>query len=360
MKKIIFYEKFKSFGHRSYIIDSIKNNFVSDTDYQIIVLCNNDKHENFLKTIIEFYKKKKIDYCHLLTFEDCVNDFNDKKLLNEFLSLKISLSATLFNFEFIQFLNILIPYKNFLLKNFFGTPEILLNLLKKNIIKKILIPDERVKNIFLYPFFNDKIEYLPDFTRFKIKKINKKKICEQLNIDYNIPTFLMFGKMDKYKGLKLLAEVINKNLISTELKLNFIIAGKNIERIKIKNANPNINIIQYDKFIETDLANKLFSISDCVVMPFDKNFKQSSGTFSIACAYGKFIIAPRGGVICYRIKKYKNGILFKDENILSLAKQINKFIRIRNTLQYPILGSIEYSKLCSIEKYIDRLKKSFI
>ncbi len=354
MKTVILYDKFSDRGHRKFVQKFIEDSF--RTDLFNIVLCFGSTTGNTLEDIILLHEIHKVNSFHILTLSDCIMDFNDPNLSKRIRELNISISATLYDNAYLQpffyFRRLLNP-KN--IRKFY----LLLKNLRNNTIKIIGVPDERINNRLRFPLFRNKIKYIPDAPLVPVtfKDSKARAICKKgLNINPSTPTFLVFGNITKYKGIDTLTNAISLHYKDVFENINskgicLIIAGKQNEKILTIKPVPQINVLEFNEIVDNAQTDLLFSASDCIIMPYKRNFKYSSGVYSLAAAAGKYVIAPNHGLLSWRVIKYKNGILFNSESSKDLAMAMIIFTNKYPTLKYPIQGSIDYTKTCSIKQY---------
>jgi D-inositol-3-phosphate glycosyltransferase len=172
-----------------------------------------------------------------------------------------------------------------------------------------------LKNIHIIPHGN----YKGIHTHF----YSRDQALNYFHLDPLQRYLLFFGQIKKTKGLDVLLEA----MALTKSNFQLIIAGK--LRIKSFDAYQEIidrnklqhRIVQMLRFITDDEADKLFTLSDAVALPY-RNIYQS-GVLLLAMGFGKTVIAsdlePFKEIIQHEI----NGLLFKKNNSLSLAETID-------------------------------------
>lgn len=351
MEKVLFYEKDKG-GHRDYIISTLENNLKADNFLPIYYKAVDEN--NTLLDLYQLVEKENIRHVHLLTLDDCLEDFTNQAFVNKFKDYKFTISGNLFRFSTLHPLNLLYESEPNARKKYC----LISRLIKDKILAGLTIPDERVKNRFSYPLWGNRIVYLPDFPRFVAKTVKKDDACRLLNIDEKTTIFLFYGKIKEYKGVNLIVDIVNRDLIHSDENINIIIAGDNKSNFKIVARDTKIKITEINEFINEEKSNLLFSAADCILLPYKKDFKQSSGTFVLAAQYGKFFIVPEKSYLSYLSDKYNCGYSFKAEEAGSLAAAMMKFINNRLKLDFPVTGSLKYSEECKIENYVKILKET--
>jgi glycosyltransferase involved in cell wall biosynthesis len=327
----------------------------------------------------------------MLTLDDCLQDFNEYNEVLWFINAGITLSATLYQFTFLsphialmkglcsspryvksQLKSILRVMKSRTVDTTAGTDErtsqvwryplyiedfkATLKVMKSGIMSAVAIPDERISQVWRYPVWRDKLRLLPDPAAFNAALMPSRKAKLALGWDPAIPTLLMFGTMYRYKGLDILLEALSERFgHHYNGPLRVVLAGKQVDERKKVTLSPAVEFIEYDCYIEQPFADQLFSAADCVVMPFVKEFDQSSGTFSLACASGKFTIVPNQGILGWRVRKLRNGNVYKPGDPASLAKAISRFVDRYSALSFPIEGSLKYADTCTPSRYVEEI-----
>lgn len=101
------------------------------------------------------------------------------------------------------------------------------------------------------------------------KLANKKALCEQADLDPELPTFCYIGRLAEEKGADLLPDLIGKFLDSGN-RANFLILGtgdpKLHERFEKMN-NEYVNYFDARLDFNEDLAHQMYAGSDFIIMP---------------------------------------------------------------------------------------------
>jgi len=342
-------------GHRGFVLDLVKSRGEKSRKFAFDSVCPKDGRINVLELIIRYARhNKQPDHCHIMTLDDCIYDFQDKELSARLKKMNISLSATLYGFPAVQMKRNIVYY----LKNCFsGYPSeqsIIYNLLRTGLLRQLFLPDERLANPLLYPKFRRKLHYLPDCSRLTPSSgAGDLPAKQKAGLDNNF-TFLMFGTMHSYKGLDILVRAVVKGCFNPNKRVNVVLAGKMDKPSKKLQLPKNISLTVIDQYIDDGLASILFEAADCVIMPFQKGFRVSSGTFAIACNFGKPVIVNDGGVLAWRVRKYRNGYVFRSGSHHSLARAMHKML----SADHAAFGanSYKYAPYCSPDHYIGRFE----
>lgn len=124
---------------------------------------------------------------------------------------------------------------------------------------------------------------------------NKYVSRKKLKIGLNKKVILFFGRIEKYKGLKLLME----SFCRLDSNYHLIVAGKfedysYYNEIKRKSIN-NTNITIFPHFIQENDIQYYFNASNLVVLPF--NEIMNSGSLLLALSFNKPVLCPNKGSI---------------------------------------------------------------
>jgi len=229
-----------------------------------------------------------------------------------------------------------------------------------------LVPHPDKKAIFINMYNRFVINFLSDeiisFSKGEIEKQTKKEKFKYFTLsgfDQNITipkigekTILFFGRIEHYKGLNNLLDLIVKaNKVNLDYK--FIIAGKgNIENIEEFQKFDNVEIL--NRFINDDEIVCLFEKATFTILPYDS--ATQSGVSILSYAYATPVIAYDVGALGEYMVNGENGFIVKhgdngevlkilqntsDEKILEMSqKSIDSFQK-------------KYSKGACREKYLN-------
>lgn len=195
-----------------------------------------------------------------------------------------------------------------------------------------------------------------------INNISKPDALRNLNLDYNYRYILFFGQIKKAKGL----DILLKSIPFVDKKIKLIIAGRPwkdnflhyqsiIDKLRIQE-----RIVKYVRYISNEERDLLFSVSDAFIMPYKKIYQ--SAVQLMGMSYGLPVIASDLKPHREIIEQKTNGMLFKSEDHLSLAKAINYLLDDRKLISKIRQNSIktarnEYSWDRIAKKYVEILKR---
>ncbi len=230
---------------------------------------------------------------------------------------------------------------------------------KFSVYKKIYIlndtsSSEKLNEIFKtskFQFICD--PYLPKTTDFS----------SNIRTDYNIPQdntlFVMFGSLNRNKGILQVLDSIKSIKEDESCHYTFFFAGKVDNTIKeelynlyedIKNK---IQIVLIDQYCSFDFFSSLCLSCDAILTPYLRT-AQSSGIIGYASQFGKPVIAPDSGLLGELVKRYHLGIQIHTIDAPSLCKAY----RMVRAGDYTLPNS-DYCKDNSREKFIETLSIMF-
>ncbi|MTI88235.1 MAG: glycogen synthase [Balneolaceae bacterium] len=131
--------------------------------------------------------------------------------------------------------------------------------------------------------------------RQKGKRANKEKLCQQFNLDPDLPLISFIGRLVREKGADLLPDLF-KNFIYSEKEVNFVLLGTGDPQLHQIFSNMKSNHMGYfDATLEYNekLAHQIYGGSDFILMPsrvepcgLNQMFAMCYGTVPIVRAVG--------------------------------------------------------------------------
>jgi len=365
-KKVLIYDTGTG-GHRLPIQRVVTEHLKPDGyAFDMVV---DESPENPLVSLGEIARRERFDHCHILTLHDCIETYRaGKEGIRLLEDLGVTLSGTYYHFTYLSPLLLMVrpPYigkpRNLITHGLPIESEMAKHVkaaaafMRSRSVKTVTIPDERISSWTRYPFGRKKLRLLPDPAIFANGPEDCLRAKKEMGWDDGLPVVLMFGGMKHWKGLDLLVEAVsttNSNLFPNRFRL--VLAGEQEEKRPEMTLAPSVELVEIDHYIEDDLAKKLLGAADCVVIPHKKYFEWSSGTFSLACASGKFLIVPDTGILGWRVRRLGNGLVYHADKAGSLAGSVAKFVEMYPALTYPVAGSVRYAATCTPERYVEAL-----
>lgn len=146
-------------------------------------------------------------------------------------------------------------------------------------------------------------------------------------VDHNKFTIVTFGNIVAYKNIPLLIRAY-KELNDKSLQLIIAGSSKNEDLLKeIDEAIVGTDIIFDKRFIPDEEMDSLFSVCDCVILPYEKESMYNSGVAVMAFSKGLPVIVSEFGAIkeiSNRSFVYAYDFENSEENVVELKKQILK------------------------------------
>ena len=139
---------------------------------------------------------------------------------------------------------------------------------------------------------------------------------------------LMFGRMEEYKGLDFLLEII-KETYNKDKSIKFILAGNGPELDRLYNEFTLMkNTTILPNFIPLNEIKEVITDSDVFIAPYSE--ATQSGVVSCAFAFGRPVIATDVGGLPDFIKDGYNGKLLKYGDVLGFS---NAIVELTNNAQ---------------------------
>jgi glycosyltransferase involved in cell wall biosynthesis len=141
-------------------------------------------------------------------------------------------------------------------------------------------------------------------------------------------SFLFFGRLHEYKGLRYFVEAIQR-LHRAGLPVRGVIAGRGTD------LKPNLALIEQtpgafeviEKYISEDEVRRLFLETTAAVLPYVDGTQ--SGVAAMALGYGRPVIATRVGAIPELVRDGVNGTLVTARNVDELAMAMQALVSDR-------------------------------
>lgn len=236
-----------------------------------------------------------------------------------------------------------------------------------------LVPHPGKKAIFIKMYNNFVINFLSDeiisFSNSEILKQKKKNKFTYMTLSgftqfikepkIGNKTILFFGRIESYKGLNNLLDLVKK---ANEVKLDykFIIAGKgNIDNISAFQKYNNVEVI--NRFIDDNEVQVLFNKATFTILPYDS--ATQSGVTILSYSYATPVIAYDVGSLKEYTEDNYNGFMVihkdNDEIIKKLKNIADENIK---KLSSNIIQEFDekYSTKACMKKYFDYYTKQIV
>lgn len=162
--------------------------------------------------------------------------------------------------------------------------------------------------------------------REKIKYIDVLRKFPAYSNCRNTNSVLFFGRIDKYKGLDSLYEVINSLPY-----IKFYVVGKIVDNSlagMIENLRLLSNVELINRYVDENEMQNLFYQADCVVIPY-KSASQS-GVIIDAYKFSRPVVAFNTGAIAEQVIHNETGYLVPAGDVVGFAQSISDCIGNKN------------------------------
>lgn len=135
-----------------------------------------------------------------------------------------------------------------------------------------------------------------------------------LEIEPGVHVFLLFGALNRRKGLDVLASAASLMDPSALDRAVFVVAGSTrpSDREAVDEALDRLRrrarVVRLDAFVPDDRMHALFAAADTVVMPYTSDHSGSSGVVIRAAASDTPVVGPEGGMVGDAIRQHHLGI----------------------------------------------------
>jgi len=212
--------------------------------------------------------------------------------------------------------------------------------LNRIMVHEIIVHGEFIKNQLL-----SECAYID---RWKIHVLHHgalnsyKEKTKECSINIKADYILFFGRMYKYKGLKVVIEaqpIVNNSFPD----LKFVIAGRgdDLEEQKYK-IKGNDSFIIFDYYLSDNEVNYLFDHTQFIIVPYLE--ASQSGVIALAFSYGKTVVASNVGSIPEIVDNNHNGLIIPQNNHIELANAIIKLYSNKVLLKRLSTGANNFSQ----------------
>lgn len=335
--KIIFFDRVNDGHHWFYNSELMKCFINQNMEVFYVTKDINNKQTNYLKNdgikvvrLNNLFAKKNGKIKNQFTlFFDYIRALRIAKKINGEVFINLYFDPFILQYLLlksnIKIVNILHWYPNNKIKIF------LLSILRSNKRDQIIVHTEDIKkkvNKVNNRITVNKISY--PIKTISVDK-NRNNLLRELKIPINISNnklLLYFGGTRHDKGIDILLEALK--FVNTNITI--LIIGKEEEftqtyiKAKLNLLNDNIQYFLRLEYIPEEDVYKYFEISDVVVLPYRSYFNGESGVLTDAIQTGKPVIVPNIIHFPAIINTYNNGIVYKAENPIELAKSIDNLL----------------------------------
>ncbi len=148
------------------------------------------------------------------------------------------------------------------------------------------------------------------------KEISVQKAREKYGIEANDFVILFFGRIARYKGVELVASILDQ-IDSDRQRVRLIIAGRaskdyEADFMRFYESVKSDKIIPRFGFIEDQELEWLFKASSLTVLPYQE--ASQSGVLFMSYAFGIPVVAPRLGAFPDYVSEPETGVLYHPDS----------------------------------------------
>ena len=212
---------------------------------------------------------------------------------------------------------------------------------RNRIFYRGMLTNSSVTKIFSFdPYFckfykkksigREKLAYLPDPVLVDDTCNGNMELSVQEVIQPDRSLFLMFGAVQKRKGIFKLLDAMPLLDEKTRKSITFLISGKIdisiLEQIKskitgLRRRYPDLRIVKINEYLPFDELRLLIKQCDVILAPY-QNFIGSSGVLYWAAAMNKPVITQHFGLIGHWVENYKLGLTVNTRSPKEIAAAI--------------------------------------
>lgn len=222
--------------------------------------------------------------------------------------------------------------------------------IRQKFILRLVLKHPQIKNIFCLDEFAigdiqkiskyARVFYLPDpvkiyenqeeIANIKLAAVDKRK---SLNIQPKQTVFLLFGHLDRRKGIHQVLEAIRLLPKKVTEKICLLLVGKIavderekiISEINHLSTSSPAQIITYCEYIPEQEVPVYFQIADVILTPHQQHVGMS-GTILLAAAAQKPVLASNYGLVGHLVKIHQLGMTVDTQSSYAIADAMTKFI----------------------------------
>lgn len=190
--------------------------------------------------------------------------------------------------------------------------------MKKNLqVAKLLVTNSKDQYKELKTRFLEKKIFFHDFPSLVTPEIaNGKGIPDELK-KIDKPYILFFGRIEEYKGIRLLYNAFCKTQkLNNNYKL--VIAGNGQLNIDMQKANPNVVFI--NRYIQDEEIAYMYQHAACVVYPYIS--ATQSGVLSLAFYFGVPTLTSNVSFFSKIIEESQGGLAFEKGDVDDLVEKL--------------------------------------
>jgi starch synthase len=167
------------------------------------------------------------------------------------------------------------------------------------------------------------------------KLANKKKLCEQFNLDFEKPLFIFIGRLVYEKAADLLPQVIYDSIYHMEGKMNFLVLGSGESAVEAELENMKSKLVGYYNSkigYNEQLSHQMYAGADFLIMP--SRVEPCGLNQMYAMRYGTIPLVRNTGGLQDTVKDFGEpngyGICFNEATVWDITHAIYRALEIYN------------------------------
>ena len=167
------------------------------------------------------------------------------------------------------------------------------------------------------------------------KLANKKKLCEQFNLDFEKPLFIFIGRLVYEKAADLLPQVIYDSIYHMEGKMNFLVLGSGESTVEAELENMKSKLVGYYNSkigYNEQLSHQMYAGADFLIMP--SRVEPCGLNQMYAMRYGTIPLVRNTGGLQDTVKDFGEpngyGICFNEASVWDITHAIYRALEIYN------------------------------
>ncbi len=199
------------------------------------------------------------------------------------------------------------------------------------------------------------------------KSLNKKRLCDEFNLDPALPLFVFIGRLVAEKAADLLAPAISKVFTIPNVGINFLLLGSGEKETEAALEGLNKKYVGYYNsqigYNET-LSHQMYAGADFILMP--SRVEPCGLNQMYAMRYGTIPVVRKTGGLKDTVPDYEDpggyGITFQQASVDDIVSSINRALILYGNkgklqeLRKKVMG-LNWSWEASAQKYIELYNK---
>jgi starch synthase len=165
------------------------------------------------------------------------------------------------------------------------------------------------------------------------KLANKKRLCEQFNLDLDKPLFIFIGRLVYEKAADLLPQVIYDSIHHMEGKMNFLVLGSGESSVESELENMKSQLVGYYNSkigYNEQLSHQMYAGADFLIMP--SRVEPCGLNQMYAMRYGTIPLVRNTGGLQDTVKDFGEpkgyGICFNEATVGDITHSIHRALEI--------------------------------